>query len=77
MRSEYLLELRDAHRHNCSATTEASVAIGDLVLVHDDSQPRGFWRLAKVEDTILGKDGQIRGAKLKVSVRGDQSTSLQ
>ena len=43
--------------------------IGDLVFVHDE---RGFWRLARVEDTIVGRDGQIREAKLKESARGDQ-----
>ena len=76
-RNEYLLELRDAHRNRRGASTKAPIAIGDLVLIHDESQPRGFWRLAKVEDTIVGKDGQIRGAKLRVSARGGQSTSLQ
>ena len=76
-RNEYLLELRKAHCHNQGSSDEVEIAIGDLVLVHDESQPRGFWRLAKVEDTITGKDGWIRGAKLKVSARGGRSTSLQ
>ena len=76
-RNEYLLELRDGHRNQQGASTQAPIAIGDLVLIHDESQPRGFWRLAKVEDTIVGRDGQIRGAKLRVSARGDQSTCLQ
>ena len=76
-RNEYLLELRNAHRHNQDSSDEVEIAIGDLVLVHDESQPRGFWRLAKVEDTITGKDGWVREAKLKVSARGGRSTSLQ
>ena len=76
-RNEYLLELRDAHRNRQGVSTQDPIIIGDLVLVHDEGQPRGFWRLAKVEDTIVGRDGQIRRAKLRVSARGDQSTSLQ
>ena len=76
-RNEYLLELRNTHRHNQGSSDEVEIAIGDLVLVHDESQPRGFWRLAKVEDTITGKDGWVRGAKLKVSARGGRSTGLQ
>lgn len=42
-RNEYLLELRDAHGNGQGASTQAPIAIGDLVLIHDESQPRGFW----------------------------------
>ena len=48
---EYLLELHESHRHanhppkksHCS-----QIAVDDVVLVHEDSKPRGFWKLAKV-----------------------------
>ena len=43
-RNEYLLELREAHRHN-KGTDATPVEIGDIVVVHSDKQPRGFWKL--------------------------------
>lgn len=35
-----------------------------MVLVHDKSLPRGFWKLAKVQQ-VIGQEGQIRGAVLR------------
>ena len=74
---EYLLELREAHRYS-SGNSDASsaVSIGDIVLVHDD-KPRGFWRLARIENVITGRDGQIRGAILRVASEKGRSTTLQ
>ena len=40
-------------------------AVGDIVLIHDD-KPRGFWKLGRVEEIIVGRDGHIRGAVLEV-----------
>lgn len=73
---EYLLELREAHRYTSSNSGASAVSIGDIVLVHDD-KPRGFWRLARIKNVITGKDGQIRGAILRVSSEKGHSTTLQ
>ena len=41
--------------------------VGDIVLICDNKGfPRNQWRLGKVEELIIGKDGNIRGAKLVV-----------
>ena len=53
--NEYLLELREAHHHNKGTDVE----IGDVVVVHSENHPRGFWKLAQVEQTITGHDGKI------------------
>ena len=74
-RNEYLLELREAHRHN-KGTNAASVEIGDIVVVHSDKQPRGFWKLGRVEHTITGRDGKTRGAAVRVTNRQGQPTVL-
>ena len=34
--------------------------------MHEEEKPRGFWRLARVEDLITGTDGLVRGASIKV-----------
>ena len=49
--NEYLLELREAHRYT-KGTDVAPVEVGDVVVVHSENQPRGFWKLAKIEHTI-------------------------
>ena len=76
-RHEYLIELREAHRHANRTSTGTPIAVGDLVVVHSENQPRGFWKLAKVEETIIGRDGKIRGAILKVSSSNGKPVTLQ
>lgn len=46
-----------------------AISIGDMVLVHDADRPRGFWKIARVEDLISGSDGQVRGAYIRTSNR--------
>ncbi len=76
-RNEYLLELRECHRYRKESTATVSVSVGDVVVVHSDNMPRGFWRLARVESTIVGRDGHTRGAVLRLSTKGGRTTMLQ
>ena len=74
-RNEYLLELRDSHRYTSgNSSADQSVSVGDIVVVHSDDKPRGFWKLARVKDLITGYDGQVRGAVLKVHGKNHHST---
>ena len=75
-RHEYLLELREAHRCNQGSETITPISVGNIVLLHDDG-PRGFWKLAKIETLITGKDGQVRGAVIRVPSKDGQTTLLQ
>ena len=70
-----MLELREAHRHN-KGTDAAPVEVGDVVVVQNDGQPRGFWKLARVEDIIMGKDGKIRGAAVRVADKQGRPITL-
>ena len=40
-------------------------AIGDVVLVRDESRPRGVWPKALIQEVFPGSDGKIRTVKLK------------
>uniref|UniRef100_A0A1X7TGA5 DUF5641 domain-containing protein n=1 Tax=Amphimedon queenslandica TaxID=400682 RepID=A0A1X7TGA5_AMPQE len=75
-RTEYLLELREAHRYGISGRHGIEIAVGDIVMVHSDERGRGFWNLAKIEKTIIGKDGKIRVAVIRVYTGGRQSKLL-
>ena len=48
-----------------------------MVLVHEDSKLRGFWKLAKVESLITATDGMTRGADVKVASSAGQPTVLR
>ena len=75
-KNEYLLELRSAHRHDRGKEDASPVSVGDLVVIHDDNQPRGFWKLGKVEQVMTGRDGLARGAVVRVANKGRQATRL-
>ena len=77
-RSEYLLELRESHRHPGPAKgVVRKIATGDIVIIHDDAHPRGLWKLGKVEKLITGSDGHTRGAVVKVLSTGRHSSVLK
>ena len=66
-RLEYLLELREAHRYGGSQLSAGrKVNIGDIVVVHSDEKRRGFWNMGRIEDVIIGTDGETRGAVVSV-----------
>jgi hypothetical protein len=76
-RTEYLTELREAHRQSRpSQPTGPSITKGDVVIVHDDNLPRGLWKLGKVEELFPGRDGKIRGAAVKLPSTGRQHSTL-
>jgi hypothetical protein len=77
-RNEYLLELREAHRHSARKRGKADIVkIGDVVIVHDDDQPRGLWRLGRIEKLITGADNRVRGAVVKVKSKKRRPTTLK
>ena len=68
-RWQYLAELRDSHQYAGRTPDKKSVCVGDVVLVHD-TEPRGFWKLARVTQLVPGQDGHVHGAVLKVASPG-------
>ena len=45
--------------------TETLLAIGSIVLLKDDVKNKAQWRIGRIQEFIKGKDGVIRGLKLK------------
>ena len=58
----YLVDLRESQNLATKGVGQANVQVGDVVTVHEDRTPRGFWRLGKIEELIVGKDKRVRGA---------------
>ncbi len=57
--SEYLLELRESHRYSKGVDHAETVSVGDVVLVHSEKSPRGYWKLGRVEHPIKGADDHV------------------
>ena len=72
-KNEYLLELREAHRYHRGHANPVPAAVGDVVIIHDKD---GFWKLGRVKEVIVGQDGAVRGATVRVAGQGRQATSL-
>ena len=75
--NEYLIELRNAHRHQSQNDASTAISIGDVVVVHEENQLRGNWRLGKILDLIAGADSCIRGAVVEVRSKGGKSVKLK
>ncbi|KAK0151643.1 hypothetical protein N1851_007053 [Merluccius polli] len=43
-----------------------NLQVGDVVMDIDELSPRGEWKLARVIETVKGKDGLVRRAKISV-----------
>ena len=61
---EYLTDLREHHRGKKEGQNK--VSIGDVVLIHEDNAKRSNWKMRKVVEQIVRKDGVVRDAKLRL-----------
>jgi hypothetical protein len=68
-KGEYLVGLREFHRCR-SKQASKGVSKGDIVTVYGEGDKRGSWKLARVEELIVGKDKEVRGAKVRVAGKG-------
>lgn len=64
-RREYLLSIRESTKSSHGEVRDV-IAVGDVVILKNDSTPRLFWKLAKVEEVLRSSDGIVRSAKIRV-----------
>ena len=76
-RHEYLLSLRERPTTKSANGNAATVHVGDIVILKNDSSSRAFWKLAKVEELLPGNDGKIRAAMVKVPPINGKSQLLK
>ena len=63
-KKEYLVALREIDK--CSRKKGAdNINVDDIVIIHDERQPKQFWKLGRVDELINGIDGVVGAAKLK------------
>ena len=61
---EYLRGLRERHRLKHRGDN-AHPAVGDVVIIKSDEKNCAQWKLGVVINLIIGRDGVVRGAKLR------------
>uniref|UniRef100_A0A1X7TZ41 DUF5641 domain-containing protein n=1 Tax=Amphimedon queenslandica TaxID=400682 RepID=A0A1X7TZ41_AMPQE len=76
-KKEYLLELMEGHRCHSTGVCGEQINVGDVVVVYDSDKHRGFWKLGMVEQLIVGRDNESRGAVVRVHKKGHKSTLLK
>jgi hypothetical protein len=64
-------------RYSKGKESASTVKVGDIVLLHDDSLSRSFWKLARVQELITGQDGKTRGAVVKVPASDGKITTFR
>ena len=73
-RKEYLLELRNSHRNVTQHSSNRVVSIGDVVIVHDEDQPRGKWCIGKLK--LLSQDQMVTSEEPLFELKLRQEDSL-
>ena len=68
-RKEYLTDLREYHKLD-HAEPDRVIQLGEPVLVYEEKVSRCNWKMGVVEKLVVGKDGRVRGAKIKLIAKG-------
>ena len=75
---EYLQELREQHTSESTQSgIRRGIQEGEPVILYDENQPRGLWRLGRVTELISSTDDHIRATKVKVMSTTGRPTILQ
>ena len=73
---EYLTELREHHRE-IKKNRGTIIGVGHVVTIYENRVPRHRWRLGRVEKLLRGKDGAVRSAVVRVTQKGQRSTTIK
>ena len=75
---EYLQELREHHRSlNTAPGVAREIQENEPVLIYDEDQPRGLWRLGRIDELVRSTDGSTRAAKVRVTTGTGRITTLK
>ena len=69
-RTEYITSLREYYKSmdsSCTSRPTSLVRIIDVVTVFEKHIPRARWRVGRVIELVRSKDGQCKGARVKLA----------
>ena len=61
---EYIRGLREQHR-NVAGDQTSHPKEGEVVIIYEETQNRNIWKMGIVSNLIRGRDGVVRGAKVR------------
>ena len=67
---EYLTGLREYQKCR-TKVPDRQVKLGEIVLV-EDKMPRSQWKMGVVDELYTGRDGHVRGCKLRIVTRNNK-----
>ncbi len=70
------MELRESHRHRNKTAGNVKISVSGVVVIQGKNEPHAFWKLGKVDETLPGRNGQVRGAVVGVFTGGKRSKLL-
>ena len=78
-RASYLNEPRQMNLYRkVKGNDTNNITIDDVVLIKDDEPaPRTQWRMGKVLQLVKGRDGEVRGARLRVLSKAGKQSSVR
>lgn len=59
------MELHSEHHLSSTFNQSTQFRIGD-VLIHDDKQPKHMWKMGRINETFMGRDGKIRSCAVRL-----------
>jgi len=62
----YLLNLHEHYSIKMRQNKKSIIAVGDVMVLKNDSTKRHFWRIAVAQQLLTGSDGVVRAAIVKV-----------
>ena len=74
-RNEYLTSLRERNA-DMRGAEQVPISVGDIVILKNESSPRLFWKVARVEELLPGRDNVIRSARICVLSESNKKTML-
>jgi hypothetical protein len=78
-RTDYLNEFRqmNLYRKTKGNNNDNNITVDDVVLIKDDEPaPRTQWRMGRVLELVRRRDGQVRGARLRVLSKAGKQSSV-
>ena len=72
---EYMCSLRERHRQG-KGKQISYPKVGDAVIIKDEERNRNHWKMGIVEELIKGRDGVVRGAKVRTA-KGKLERAIQ
>ena len=64
---KYLTNLREIHKASVKNGNKPTTKKDDVVTIEEPNLPSSTWKLARLHEIIVSKDGNIRGALVKVA----------